>query len=678
MPSSRPSRSLRLRRGALAATLALGFTPVLFGCSGGETSGSGTTVTATLDGPDDGLTEDCNPLRAAGACLLPYPSSVFTRDDATSPTGLRVDLTAALFPVNVDGTTFDPVRLNRKDGFSPATQIVAFFPDRLDGASLPPLKNPDASTAKGSATVLLDMETGEPVPHFAEVDAQATKEDDRQSLLIRPMQRLENGRRYAVAITKTLKTLEGKTPAPPEGFANILAGTAHSERGKRQAARMPEITAALAKAGVPEDSLLVAWDFVTATEASDIGALLSMREQMIAAFSKEKLGYTIDKVEDDFSVRALRRVTGTFEAPKFISQTKLDVADATLTFDEEGNPVRDGTLTAPFTLILPRAAESGPVKLLVFGHGFLGTGEGELGGTGGSYVQDFLDDKGFAAIATDWSGLSAYEGIDPEGSSAAALAVKDMNHLHWISDRLMQATINVSTLAHIAPEIAKDPALDVNAAPSIDASRVDYYGISLGGVMGSVVMGVSPDLQRGVLNVGAASWTTLLQRSTNWTLFKLILDGSYQDRLDQQEIVCVLQQYLDPSDGMSWAKRYSLDPLMGSPSKNVLLQIGVGDLQVSNVASEMFARTARFPLLESSPVTVWGMPPETGPLPSALAIYDTKEEDQPPEGNMNGNVTSKNAAHATIRMLPAAMEQIDHFLRQGEVIATCEGKCDPE
>jgi hypothetical protein len=29
-------------------------------------------------------------------------------------------------------------------------------------------------------------------------------------------------------------------------------------------------------------------------------------------------------------------------------------------------------------------------------------------------------------------------------------------------------------------------------------------------------------------------------------------------------------------------------------------------------------------------------------------------------------------------MLPAAMEQIDHFLRQGEVIATCDGKCDPE
>jgi hypothetical protein len=670
MPLQRPARSL--------VALALGLAPLLAACSGSDTSGSGTTTTSTLDGPDDGLSADCNPLRAAGACLLPYPSAVFTKDDPSSPTGLRVDLAPAMFPVNADGTTFDPVRLNRLDGFSPATQIVAYFPDRLDGASLPPLKNPDASTADGSATVLVDMESGERIPHFAEVDAQATKEDDRQSLLIRPMKRLENGHRYAVGITTTLKTLDGKTPAPPDGFASILDGTAHSERAKRQAARMPDIVSALEKAGVAKDTLLVAWDFVTATETSDIGALLSMRQQMIEAFSKEKFGYTIDKVEDDFSPHALRRITGTFEALKFISQTKLDVPDASLTFAEDGSPVRDGNLSAPFTLILPRAAQDGPVKLIVFGHGFLGTGEEELGGSGGSYVQDFLDAKGFAAVATDWTGLSAYEGIDPAGSSAAALAVKDMNHLNWISDRLTQAVVNVSTLAHIAPDIAKDPALDVNAAPSIDASRVDYYGISLGGVMGSVVMGVSPDLQRGVLNVGAASWTTLLQRSTNWTLFKLILDGSYQDRLDQQEIVCVLQQYLDPSDGMSWARHYSIDPPAGSPPKNILLQIGVGDLQVSNVASEMFARTAQFPLLDSAPLDVWGMAPQKGPLPSALAIFDTKEKDQPPEGNMNGNVTSKNAAHATIRMLPAAMEQIDHFLRQGEVIATCDGKCDPE
>jgi len=642
------------------------------GC-GNETTSSGTP------GPDDGLPASCNPLRTRDACLLPYPSAVFTRDDATSPTGLRLDLTSEVFPRNADAVAFDPVRLNRLDGFSPATQIVAFFPDRLDGTTLPPLGDPDASLAKDSATTIVDMDTGERVAHFAEIDAQSIKEDDRQTLILRPMRRLENGHRYAVAITNRVKTLDGDAPSPPEGWGAILDGTATTERGKRQAARMPAIFEALAKVDVPKGDVVLAWDFVTASETAAIGALLSVRTQTLDALEKETFSYTIDKVEEDFSARALRRITGTYEAPKFISQTALDNPDATLTFDDDGEPVRDGKLTAPFTLILPRAANDGPVRLLVFGHGFLGSAEGELGGAGGSYVQSFLDEKKYAAIGTNWSGLSTHEGIDAGGSSAAALAVKDINHFSWISDRLVQSLVNNMVLARIAKDaIAKDPALDLGGAPSIDASRIDYYGISLGGVMGSVLMGVSPDLERGVLNVGAASWSTLLQRSTNWVLFKLILDGSYADKLDQQVLICVLQSSLDPADGMNLASHLAADPLPGNPAKQVLLQIGVGDMQVSNVASAMLARTASWPLLDDSPLAVWGVAQAAGPLPSALTIWDTQETEQPPPGNLNSNVTNQNNAHAGVRELPAAMDQIDHFLRQGEVLSTCDGTCDPE
>jgi hypothetical protein len=657
----------------LALTLAasLPIPSLLAGCGGGETSASAAPV-----GPDDGLPADCNPLRAAGACLLPYPSAVYLRDDATTPTGLRLDLTSDVFPRNNDGTPFDPARLNRADGFSPATQIVTYFQERLDGATLPPLSNPDASLTAESATVIVDMETGERVAHFAELDAQATREDDRQALLLRPMNRLAGARRYAVAVTSRVRTLSGAAPARPDGWEAIVGGTARGARAERQAARMPAIFAALEGAGVARGDVVLAWDFVTASEAASVGSLLSMREQTLAALDGEPLEYTIESVEDDFSERTLRRVRGTFRAPRFISQTAVDVPEATLTLDEEGRPVRDGSLDAPFTLMLPRAAKSGPVRLLVFGHGFLGTADGELSG---GYVQRFLDEHGYAAIGTDWSGLSAYEGINSSGSEAAGLAVRDINHLPWISDRLQQAVINATTLARVARDaIASDPALEVEGAPSIDTSRVDYYGISLGGVMGSVLMGVSPDLERGVLNVGAASWSTLLQRSTNWTLFKLIVDGAYPDKLDQQVLVCVFQPHLDPADGMNFAGYYQAAPLPLSPPKQVLLQIGVGDVQVSNVASEMLARAAGLPLLDDTPKAVWGLATKPGPLPSALAIFDTKEKEPPPEGNLNASVTTTNDAHNSVRELDAVNAQIDHFLRQGEVASFCEGSCDPE
>ncbi|MEZ4309179.1 MAG: hypothetical protein R3F14_14175 [Polyangiaceae bacterium] len=628
--------------------------------------------------PKDGLPDTCNPLRAAGACLLPYPSAVFAKEDASSPTGQRLDLTPDLFPVNNEGVPFDPVRLNRKDGFSPGTEIIAYFPDRLDPASLPPLDDPEKSLAAGSATVIVDMESGERVAHFSEVDAQAIKEDDRQTLILRPMQRLAFARRYAVGITKSLKTLAGDTPASPEGWAAVKDGTSPTERGKRASARLPDTLSALEKAGVPADDLLLAWDFVTASEPGATGTLLSMRAQTLAALESETFSYKIDSIEDDFSPHALRRVRGTFQAPRFISQTDLAVPEATLTFDDSGDPVRDGTLEAPFTFLLPRAAEKGPVRLLIFGHGFLGSAEGEMGGSGGSYVQSFLDDKGYAAAGTNWTGLSKYEGIDPDGSSAAALAVRDINHLGWIADRLTQAVVNGMVLARIArTSLAKDPALFVNGAPVIDSSRVDYYGISLGGVMGSVLVAASPDLERGVFNVGAAGWTTLLQRSLNWALFKLIVDGSYADKVDQQVLITILQSYLDPADGLNFAAHYA-DPLPGGPKKQVLLQIGVGDLSVSNVASASFARTASFPLLDSSPLAVWGLPPTSGPLPSALSIFDTQEVDPPPSGNLSGSVTADNNAHDEVRTLPAVNDQTDHFLRQGEVISTCSGPCDPQ
>lgn len=676
LDSPRPLPPGRRAPGALFAHAALLAAALAAGCGGTDTETDPTPAPAL---PQDGLPEACNPLRASGACLLPYPSAVFMKDDAASPTGLRLDLAPELFPVNAEGATFDPARLNRLDGFSPATEILAYFPERLDPASLPPLSDPDASLGAESATVIVDTETGERVAHFAEVDAQSTKEDDRQTLILRPMRRLASARRYAVAVTRRVRTLEGEAPAPPEGWQSILDGTAPTERGKRQSARMPAIFESLAGAGVQKDDVLVAWDFVTASEAAAIGPLLSMRQQTLDALEKETFSYTIDAVEDDFSARALRRVTGTFQAPKFISQTALDVPEAELTLDGDGNPVRDGTLEAPFTLILPRAAEQGPVRLLVFGHGFLGSAAGELGDASGSYMQSFLDDKGYAAIGTNWTGLSTYEGIDPAGSSAAGLAVKDINHLGWISDRLAQAIVNGMVLARVArTAIAQDPALDVGGAPSIDASRIDYYGISLGGVMGSVLVGASPDLERGVFNVGAAGWTTLLQRSTNWALFKLIVDGSYPDRLDQQILITVLQSYFDTADGLNLAPHYFDDPLPGNTKKQILLQIGVGDLQVSNVASEAFARTAGLPLLDSSPKAVWSLPPSAGPLASALAIYDTKEADLPPTGNVSASITADNDAHAEVRTLPAVNAQIDHFLRQGEVISTCDGVCDPE
>jgi hypothetical protein len=583
-----------------------------------------------------------------------------------------------MFPKNAGGVAYDPRRLNVVDGFSPSAEILAYFPERLDPASLPPIEDPGKSLAPGSATVLVDMESGERVAHFSEVDAQVFADEDRQALILRPSKRLASARRYAVAVTKSARTLAGAAPASPPAWEAIKSGAATDAAARKQAARMPAIFAALAKAGVDEADVVLAWDFVTASDASLLGPTLSAREQTLSIVPEEGLAFTIESVEDDFSQRGLRRVRGTFEVPRFLTQTDPAKGETSLRFDADGKVVADGTYRAPFTFLLPRAAKKGsPVRLLLFGHGFLGSGEGEIGGSGGSYLQSFADEKGYALVATDWTGLSKYEGLDPDGSQAAGAAVGDMNKMPWIGDRLVQALVNGMTLARTAKAIAKDPALQLEGEVVVDTSRVDYYGISLGGVMGSALMSVSPDLERGALNVGGAGWSSLLQRSQNWLLFKLIVNGAYPDRLDQQLLIGVMQNHFDPIDGENLAPFALGAPLPASPKKHVLLQMSVNDPSVPNLASAVLARSMGLPLLDDSPVDVYGLEKAAGPQPSALTAWDTHQV-APPRTNSPLSGAEKNTAHDTIRALPKLMDQLDGFFRTGLVEHTCDGTCDPE
>ena len=52
-------------------------------------------------------------------CLLPFPDDYYTRPDAASPTGRRVDLTTEGMPANALGVHIDATPYNASDGFSP-------------------------------------------------------------------------------------------------------------------------------------------------------------------------------------------------------------------------------------------------------------------------------------------------------------------------------------------------------------------------------------------------------------------------------------------------------------------------------------------------------------------------------------------------------------------------------
>src|SRR5512139_1480438 len=87
-------------------------------------------------GGDDGgsVPAECNALGSTG-CVLPWPSSVYERDDASSPTGVRLDLPLGALPLNFDKIEIDPARINQRTGFSPMSQILLTFPGGDDGSN---------------------------------------------------------------------------------------------------------------------------------------------------------------------------------------------------------------------------------------------------------------------------------------------------------------------------------------------------------------------------------------------------------------------------------------------------------------------------------------------------------------------------------------------------------------
>ncbi|MEI2697230.1 MAG: transglycosylase family protein [Microthrixaceae bacterium] len=108
-------------------------------------------------------------------CLLPFPSDTYTVDDPATGTGRRVALPQGML-ANVDGQTVDPTAWNRNDGFSPNTPILAYVPGiDPDATALPSEGDIGFSLTDESATVIVDLDSGQLVPHWAEMDLQRSE-----------------------------------------------------------------------------------------------------------------------------------------------------------------------------------------------------------------------------------------------------------------------------------------------------------------------------------------------------------------------------------------------------------------------------------------------------------------------------------------------------------------------
>ena len=101
----------------------------------------------------------CNPL-GGSACVTPWPSAIYEKDDPSTETKRRLAIPKGALPKNFDGIEVNPEMYNDQDGFSYAAPQMIAFDTGVDGSTLVDAKRIADSVTDASPTVLIDMSTG--------------------------------------------------------------------------------------------------------------------------------------------------------------------------------------------------------------------------------------------------------------------------------------------------------------------------------------------------------------------------------------------------------------------------------------------------------------------------------------------------------------------------------------
>jgi hypothetical protein len=568
----------------------------------------------------------------------PYPSADLL--DAEGRLALR-DLPDTPSPIPIE-------RLAWRTGFSPAQVAVLRLAD-VSSEGLPGWVAP----TRGEGTVrMIDLTDGRDVLCFAELDAYPGA--DQQALLVRPLEALPVGHDIAVVVTTAAVDRPARydallSDAPPADLADV-------------APRYRALVEQLEAFGVPEADIAVAWQFPVGDGRAPLHSALSQLSV--------PGGHAIAEVRDrdaggEVGPHIWRAAEGTFRAQQW-----LDEGNA-LQIAADGSVAPVGEVDADLYVYVPESVKDAPdgsVPVLVFGHGIFGDPSLYLDADDDpSRVAQLADEAGFVVIGTNWRGLTTSDRL------IAVEVANDFAQFHQLTDLLVQGQTNTRTLIEYAAsgDLFDDPVFEgVSGQLLVDPDRIYYYGISLGAIEGAVLLGNGAPLQAAAFHVGGGSWSTMLERSSNWSLFELFIEATIPSASERQVLYALSQLWWDPVDPMSY-----VDDLAGA---SFLLQESVGDEQVPNLTTEALARSMALPVLEPAVSRPVDVPVASGPLPAgsrALVQFDPQTE-RPPVDNRPAPVTE---AHTTPRTWDGARLQVIEHLTDGRIVHHCgDAPCTAE
>jgi hypothetical protein len=646
-------------------------------------------------------------------CLLPFPDDYYTVADPSTATGRRIDLHAGGMPRNAANVPVNPAPYGLNDGFSPGVGMVVKVPGLDTAAALQqtgavPINHLGRYAEPDQPVVVIDATTGQRWPIWVEIDSNAGSPAGT-ALEIHPAVNFASGHRYVVAM-RNLKDAGGGTIPAPEGFRYYRDQLPSSDAPiNAQRARFESIFNTLRSAGVRRSNLYLAWDFTVATDENIAARELHVRDDALATLGDmtpgnrtmdgTAPGFNVSQVDDFTPVQdpeIARRVRGTYTVPCYLFPTCA--AGGSFQLGANGLPTRNAgnDWTANFDCIIPRSAVDGtptPGRPAIYGHGLFGTASEVFNA---DIQQELANTYGFVLCATDEIGMSNSD----LGNTVNILA--DLSKFPQLADRLQQGLLDEIFLGRLMAEpsgFLSNVAFHVDGTtlgsdPVIDDTELYYQGSSQGGIMGGALTAVDADFTRSVLNVPAMNYSVLLPRSVDYDPFAGLLNVAYTDPLERPLLLSLMQMLWDRGEPDGYAHRMTSNPLPGNPAHKVLMNIALGDHQVTNFQSDVEARTigasTHTPILDPGRWPdndiLWNVPAiGSYPFDGSGAIYGdigpVRPNPSPPPTNIGvppppfTNTPNRDGEdpHGAPRGAPLALQLISDFLRPAGAITNVCG-----
>lgn len=564
----------------------------------------------------------CDPLDPA-ACYLPFPNNFWLRKNSD---GVRVTAFAnTTFPADNEGNKIDVDEedgWNGLHGFAPMAPFITYFPNAsIENCAR--LWDMGPSLDDSSPTVLLDMTTGKRVRHWVELDHSSDEwfgGESERMFMVWPAASMINGHDYAMAI-RNIHDTSGSPVHSSTAFLALRDGTKTSNPDiEERRAEFEAMFQALSAAGVQRDDLQIAWPMRVGTQEDFTASMVSMRDQGLKAVDAGSVGFAIDSVQERPREGTRREVHGHMtNVPWYLNMDEADLKARLVRDPGSGMPVSTRTRNVTFTVVVPDSLATGgagggpiPGRVVQIGHGLFGS-QSEVTQ---QYLSDEANEYGYVMGGVNWLGL-----CDEDIVADALMVGTDLSDFPMIPDRLHQGMLNALLLmrvmtsdAFVSSDVmtdfstqtpgqltgARNPSAAV--ASVIDPSKRNYYGSSLGGIMGSVYMTLSTDVSHGTLGVPGGPFSLLLPRSSDFAALFDVIRLRYDSSLDRISLMSALQQrwaQLEPSGYAQFLSPSQQLPGVDGP-RRVLLHYGIGDAQVSWVAAHALGRSAEASMYKSN------------------------------------------------------------------------------